>query len=126
MESEHKLTLVKKFIRQHDVVKKLLFTLFYLTLLGVLAYFDVQCIFLTFLKIPCPGCGMSRAVVSALKLDFAAAFEYHLMFWSMPLLYVYFITDGKLFKGKYTDRIILWCILAGFVINWVLLLIKHF
>ena len=29
------------------------------------------------LGISCPGCGMTRACVSAVRLDFAAAFEYH-------------------------------------------------
>ena len=29
------------------------------------------------LGISCPGCGMSRAYLSALRLDFAAAFSYH-------------------------------------------------
>jgi hypothetical protein len=45
--------------------------------------------------ISCPGCGMTRACVSALRLDFAAAFFYHPL-WVMlppiavlgPLLYV--------------------------------------
>ena len=33
----------------------------------------------------CPACGMTRAFVSALRLDFAAAFAYHPLF---PLLLV--------------------------------------
>ncbi len=30
-----------------------------------------------FFGIPCPGCGMTRALLSALRLDFSAAFAYH-------------------------------------------------
>lgn len=31
--------------------------------------------------IPCPGCGLTRACLSALQLDFPAAFTYHPLFW---------------------------------------------
>ena len=34
--------------------------------------------------VSCAGCGMSRAWLSLLKLDFAAAFAYHPLFW-LPL-----------------------------------------
>ena len=43
--------------------------------------------------VSCPGCGMSRACFSLLRLDFAAAFEYHPVIFAMPLfalLFVYF------------------------------------
>ena len=35
--------------------------------------------------ISCPGCGMSRALLSVLRLDFASAFHYHALW---PLLFV--------------------------------------
>lgn len=34
--------------------------------------------------IPCAGCGMSRAIVSALTLDFSGAFEYHPLWILVP------------------------------------------
>ncbi len=34
--------------------------------------------------ISCPGCGMTRACISALRLDFAAAFEYHPLWVVLP------------------------------------------
>ena len=50
--------------------------------------FDVQC----------PGCGMTRAVVSALRFDFASAFAYHPA-WLVPpiaaVLYVIFAKNEK-------------------------------
>ncbi len=52
------------------------------------------CALMLIFKIPCPikhltglscaGCGMTRAMISALRLDFAAAFEYHPL-WVMLL-----------------------------------------
>ena len=36
--------------------------------------------------IPCPGCGLSRAWLCALRLDLAGAFAYHPLFWLIPPL----------------------------------------
>lgn len=82
-------------------------------------FLKLPCIYLHFLGIPCPGCGMTRAVFSALRLDFAAAFSYHWMFWSVPVLLVMFLLDGKLFKQTLPNRLLLWLIGAGFAANWV-------
>ena len=79
----------------------------------------IPCIYLHFLGFPCPGCGMTRAVFSALRLDFTAAFSFHWMFWSVPVLLVYFLLDGKLFRKKWLNRGILWLIGVGFAANWI-------
>ena len=39
-----------------------------------------KCPFKFFLGIPCFGCGMTRALISCLRLDFIAAFYYHPLF----------------------------------------------
>ncbi len=66
---------------------------------------------------------MTRAFFSALKLDFSAAFYYHKMFWSLPILYAYFLFDGKIFsrftRSAMTDWAILFLIAIGFVFNWI-------
>lgn len=36
--------------------------------------------------IPCPGCGLSRAYIALLHLNFREAFSYHPMFWAVPVL----------------------------------------
>ena len=38
--------------------------------------------------ISCPGCGMTRAWLSALHLHFAEAFAYHPLFWLVPAVVV--------------------------------------
>ncbi len=43
----------------------------------LLFLFDVPCVVKQLTGLSCPGCGMSRALISALKLDFASAFYYH-------------------------------------------------
>ena len=99
---------------------KIAITLIYFAILAVLWYFDAQCIDRHFLGINCPGCGMSHAFFAALRLDFAAAFSYHPMFWSMPILYLYFLFDGALFGKKRIDYAVLIFIAIGFLLNWVL------
>ena len=80
---------------------------------------EMPCFFLEYLGFPCPGCGMTRAVFSALRLDLAAAFSYHWMFWSVPILLAFFLLDGKLFKQKLLNRLILLLIGGGFIANWI-------
>lgn len=113
-------------MKRHEIVKKLLFTAAYLGLLCVFYYFEIQCFFLTLFNLPCPGCGMSRALLSALRLDFRSAFDYHLMFWSVPLLYAYFLLDGRLFGNKLINRAVFILIISGFIINWIFSLVNHF
>ena len=60
--------------------------LFFVVLLLAVALFW-KCPAKLFLGIPCPGCGLTRAYFSALRLDFAAAFRYHPLFpVAMPTL----------------------------------------
>ena len=99
---------------------KILATLIY-GLIIIAGWFTVgiKCIFSLVLGIPCPFCGMTRAVVSVIKSDFTAAFSYHGMVWSLPILYLLFLYDGKLSESKHIN-IIVWSLLAaGFIINWI-------
>jgi len=79
----------------------------------------LPCIYLHFLGVPCPGCGMTRAVFCALRLDLASAFSYHWMFWSVPVLIIMFLLDGKLFPKPLLNKLLLWLIGAGFAANWI-------
>lgn len=51
---------------------------------GMVLLLDVGCIFRRVTGIPCPGCGMTRAHLAALRLDFKAAFFYHPL-WPLPI-----------------------------------------
>lgn len=53
----------------------------------IIAFYAVcRCPFKFFFGIPCPGCGMTRAAASLLRLDFAGAFHYHPLIFIMPLI----------------------------------------
>ena len=64
--------------------------LFGLILAGLLVLgmfvFDAGCIVRNITGLPCPGCGMTRALITALSGDLAGAFRMHPLFWLPPLL----------------------------------------
>lgn len=99
--------------------EKLVFTALYIIIVALLYNLGVGCFFRVRLGFACPGCGMTRAVLSILKLDFSGAFREHPMVFSMPILYLYFLVDGGLFKSKFWDTLVLVLIALGFLVNWV-------
>ena len=67
----------------------------------LLFYILIECIGITcpikFLTgISCAGCGMSRAFLSALKLDFVSAFHFHPLFWLVIPAVLIFIFKDKI------------------------------
>lgn len=89
-------------------------------------HFSWPCVYQKFLGIPCPGCGMSHAALYALHLDFKAAFLSHPMFWSVPILYLYILYDGKLFQKKWLDTTTLVLIGLGFLVSYIIKLVLWF
>lgn len=79
----------------------------------------ISCVFLELTGIKCPGCGMTRALLAALSLDFKTAFLHHAMFWSVPLLYAGFLFDGRLFRKKWMNMPFYIVMLIGFLANWI-------
>ncbi len=98
--------------------QKLLISLAMAVYVVVLYLSPISCPVLALTGVRCLGCGMTRAWLRALELDFAGAFGYHMMFWSVPILYIAFWTDGKLFRSKRLNVSFFLIILVGFVINW--------
>ena len=101
---------------------KLIATLAVLGFAALLAVLDLPCPILYFTGIPCPGCGMTRALIGAAQLRFAYAFQMHAMFWSVPVLYLYFLCDGRLFGRRTVNAAVIIVIASGFLLNWI----RHF
>ena len=85
-------------------------------------YLDITCVFLKMFGIPCPGCGMTRALLSLLKLDFYSAAKYNILIFFMPYVFMYVFFD---FKHKIHNKIMIGIALFA-IINWVLKLITYF
>ena len=99
---------------------KIVVTLVVLAFTLVTYFTSMPCIILDLTGKECLGCGMTRALISALQFKFAQAFTYHLMFWSVPILYLCFLLDGKLFKSKILNICFYVIIAIGFLINWLI------
>lgn len=103
---------------------KIAATVAYILFLVLMWRLNIGCLWQAVFDIPCIGCGMTRACLSAIKLNFASAFAYHPMFWSLPILYFYILKDGLLFKNKFLNYSLLAVIAAGFIISYIYKLIN--
>ena len=66
--------------------------------------------------ISCAGCGMSRAFLAALKLDFVSAFHFHPLFWLVIPTVLLFV-----FRNKITFfKICFILIVAIFIITYLI------
>lgn len=62
----------------------------------------IPCLWKTIFGFYCPGCGLTTALISLMKLDFRGAFESNwIIFIVMPLGVYYFTNDFIRFKRKY-------------------------
>lgn len=77
--------------------------------LGALGYalllktLNISCPILKLTGISCPGCGMTRALISALQFNFAKAFYFHplwliFIIFSVLLIILYIYEKKKMFK----------------------------
>lgn len=81
----------------------------------VFLYFatGIGCPILYVTGIPCPGCGMSRACLKLLQLDFTGAFHYHPLCFILPIIAPFLLLRfyGKVSDGPYLWGLVLICIL---------------
>ena len=67
--------------------------------------------------ISCAGCGMSRAWMAFLQLDIAKAFEYHPLFWLVPIAVIVLLCKSKINIKFY--KIFMFTIAGAFVIVYL-------
>lgn len=98
-----------------------LISLLVVMLLTILLYCSgIGCVWRYFFNIPCPGCGMTHALLSALHGDFKGMITHHFMSPSLPVVLIYILYDGHIFRYKWIDNIILIIIASGFLIHWIM------
>lgn len=108
---------MKSFIKDHKFGISVLIAL---CIGAVIIRLTGGCLVYRIFHIECLGCGMFHACLAALRLDFNRAFHLHPMFWSMPIIASYIIFEGKLFKKKAVNIVIVAIIAIGFVVQYIL------
>ena len=78
-----------------DIKAVIVIILFYFFMSMIL---DIGCPILWITGISCAGCGMTRAWISLLHLDFKTAFYYHPLFWLPAIMVVVYFLKSKLPK----------------------------
>ena len=102
-----------------------------LLILGALAYasallFGWNCPIKYLTGVPCPGCGLSRALAALLRLDFRAALRFHPMVFVLPTVVLYALFGKKpLFGSKNLERMLLWSVIVLDIAIWLIRLALH-
>lgn len=83
----------------------------------MLLYRYLSCPIRFFSGIPCPGCGMTRAVIAALKFNFREAYQYHPLIIIMPLMGLWCVKSSKL--SRKTNYIIIGVAVTAFAACYI-------
>jgi len=101
---DQKICKYKFFTKGRIMMIKLFFS--FVLLFVILLLFDIftgtVCIFSFVTGFPCPGCGMTRAWLSFLQLDFKQAFFFHPLFLLPPFI----LTCYLIFKDKISIKVL--------------------
>lgn len=115
-----------------DVVRDALKLLFAIAIYALGLYVtDIGCIVRFVTGVSCPGCGLTRAWLCALRFDFDAALAYHPLFWAVPLVVLAaiaydcacrpsFAADPSVRRMRTVLRVVLVLALIAFVSVWLI------
>ncbi len=80
---------------------------------------DAICLSKLALGLPCPGCGLTRAFLSAFRGDMAAAFTWHPLFPAIPIVIGILIAKNTRAGGLLYRSNLFWAIVIGlFMAAW--------
>ena len=80
---------MKRFFEKYKMV--IIIAVVVIAFYALMSILGITCPVKHLLGVSCPGCGMTRACLSALRFDFSAAFYYHPLWIVMPPLAVLLI-----------------------------------
>lgn len=95
-------------------------------ILGLWVALEIPCPIRSLTGVICPGCGMSRAWLACLRLDFIGAFSYHPMFWAVPVVAIYLLFDCRLFSKPLLNGMLPCGILLGIAVCYIIRLAAFF
>ena len=90
---------MKQSIQRKRILSRLKILLLVAFLYYLVTWFT-GCPFRFLFGISCPGCGMTRAWLYVLHLDFAAAFQSHPLFWMAPLFLFWILFEDSLDRRR--------------------------
>ena len=105
-----------------------------LLILGALAYasallFGWNCPIKYLTGVPCPGCGLSRALAALLRLDFRTALRFHPMVFVLPPVVLYALYTGMSpvidYFEIFLERMLLWSVIVLDIAIWLIRLALH-
>ena len=101
-----------------------LITLGVIALIVVAMYLlDIQCFFKLIFKIPCPGCGMTRAYKALLRLDLPAAFAFHPLFPIPAIWLLYHIFRKRIGWKEKGEALFFAATILPFIVRWIIMMI---
>ncbi len=99
--------------------KELFYFAVLLACISIFLYISgIGCPILYVTGISCPSCGMTRACFQVLHLDFAKAFQYHPLFFTLPILVLLLLFYKKIPKALFYST--LGILLILFIVVYVL------
>ena len=84
---------------------------------------DIGCAFRFVTGVPCPGCGMTRAWLAALRGDLAAAVAYHPLFWAVPVAFALVFAQERLPRWRRACIAAAGVLAVAFVALWAVRLV---
>lgn len=89
---------IKKQIDKHKII---------VLMAAVFIFTGGQCLIKKITGFPCPSCGLTRAIVELLKLNFQGSLYYNPLAIPIILILIYFIYGKKPLGGKKSNEIII-------------------
>ena len=114
---------MNKRISIENIIKALPAILAVVTLYIIFFVTGIGCPIKFITGISCAGCGMTRAYLSLLHLDFREAFHYHPLFWILPLFLIILYKKNRIKPSIY--KILIYTIVVLFCIVYVYRLISN-
>lgn len=95
--------------------------------LGMAIFFLVctvyRCPIKYFIHIDCPGCGTTRALISALRLDFSSSIKYNACF-PIPIFWcIYILFKEKICIDKQKEELLVCLSILLYLFRWIFSLI---